>query len=69
MPNTPIQTGYVPSSAKPAAPAAAAASTSSASAQPMGGQPNINAPVGSYEWWQAYNPGADYDRHFGGGGR
>ena len=36
---------------------------------PTAGQPNINAPVGSLEWWMAYNPGADYDRHFGGGGR
>lgn len=48
------------------------AATSGAPSAPMGpvmGQPNINAPVGSYEWWMAYNPGADYSRHMGGGGR
>ena len=68
MPRTPVSTGYVPT--QPAPPAAAAASGApSAPAGPVMGQPNINAPVGSYEWWTAYNPGADYDRHFGGGGR
>lgn len=50
----------------------APSASSGAPAAPSGpalGQPNINAPVGSYEWWLAYNPGADYSRHFGGGGR
>lgn len=67
MPRTPVTTGYVPK--QPEKPVTPAASASSAPAQPVGGQPNINAPVGSYEWWTAYNPGADYSRHFGGGGR
>lgn len=63
---------YVPTrnGANNAAPAVAAAS--GAPGAPMGpvmGQPNINAPVNSYEWWSAYNPGADYQRHIGGEGR
>lgn len=49
-------------------PVTAGPSTNTPSA-PVMGQPNISAPVGSYEWWTAYNPGADYSRHFGGGGR
>ncbi len=64
--------GYVPTKSgannENPAPVASAGAPSSP-AGPMGGQPNINAPVGSYEWWTAYNPGADYSRHFGGGGR
>lgn len=51
------------------APAAASSGAPASPSMPMPGQPNINAPVGSYEWWTAYNPGADYSRHFGGGGR
>lgn len=64
--------GYVPTKtgANNATPPAAASSGAPASpSMPMPGQPNINAPVGSYEWWMAYNPGADYSRRFGGGGR
>ena len=53
----------------PAAPAPAAASgASDAPMRPLPGEPDINAPVDSYEWWRAYNPGADYSRHMGGGG-